>query len=96
MGSRKACPLPNPPPRTGEGAGLHNYATAFVVDEGGALSYFGGGYSRGPYHSAEDFLAAACTAVVWAYEDGASDAWETICDQPGPGYWWGTGERFHP
>jgi hypothetical protein len=48
-----------------------------------------------PYHTAEDFLAAACTAVVWAYEVGDSDEWTTICDQPGPGYWWGTGERFH-
>ncbi len=75
---------------------LHNYATAFVVDEGGIRSYFGGGYSRGPYHTAEDFLAAACTAVVWAYEVGDSDEWKTICDLPGPGYWWGNGERFHP
>jgi hypothetical protein len=81
--------------RDGHGE-LHNYATAFVVEEGGIRSYFGGGYSRGPYHTAEDFLSAACTAVVWAYEVGDSDEWTTICDQPGPGYWWGTGQRFHP
>ena len=72
---------------------LHNYATAFVVDDDGPPAYFGGGYSAGPYHTAQDFLAAACTAVVWTYESEA-DAWETICDEPGPGYWWSTGEPY--
>ena len=70
---------------------LHNYATAFVVDEGGTRSYYGGGYSTAPYHSADSFLAAACTAVVWAYEEGDSDEWETVCNRPGPALEWATG-----
>ena len=74
--------------------GLHNYAAAFVVVEDGARSYFGGGYSVAPYHDAQTFLAAACTAVVWTFEEGTSDEWETICDHPGPGYWWLTGRPF--
>jgi hypothetical protein len=74
--------------------GLHNYAAAFVVLENGSRSYFGGGYSVAPYHDAQTFLAAACTAVVWTFEEGTSDEWETICDHPGPGYWWLTGRPF--
>jgi len=73
---------------------LHNYATAFIVEENGARAYFGGGYSAGPYPSADVFLAAACTAVVWAHEEDG--AWETICDSADAGYWWNTGERFKP
>ena len=79
--------------RDGHG-GLHNYAAAFVVTEKGSRSYFGGGYSVAPYHDAQTFLAAACTAVVWTFEEGASDEWESICDHPGPGYWWLTGRPF--
>ena len=76
---------------------LHNYATAFVVEEAGVRSYFGGGYSVAPYHSADSFLAAACVDVVWAYEDeGGRDAWETTCDRPGPAYVWSTGARIRP
>jgi hypothetical protein len=81
--------------RDGHGE-LHNYATAFVVEEDGGRAYFGGGYSKGPYPTADAFLAAACTAVVWAYEEGDSGDWETICDAPDAGYWWETGERFRP
>jgi hypothetical protein len=73
---------------------LHNYATAFIVEEDGARAYFGGGYSRGPYSTAEAFLAAACVAAVWTYEVGASDQWESVCDAPGGGYVWSTGAPF--
>jgi hypothetical protein len=69
---------------------LHNYATAFVIDEGGVRSYYGGGYSSGPYHAADAFLAGACLAVVWAYEQGNDEDWETECDEPGPVFLWGT------
>lgn len=75
---------------------LHNYATAFVVDEEGRKSYFGGGYGGRPYHDAESFLAAACSAVVWVYEEGNSDEWANICDGPDSGYVWDTGKRFRP
>jgi hypothetical protein len=72
---------------------LHNYATAFVIDEGGVRSYYGGGYSAGPYHAADAFLACACQTVVWAYEQGNDEAWETECDEPGPVFAWATGAR---
>jgi hypothetical protein len=75
---------------------LHNYATAFVVEDGGVVSYFAGGYGQMGYHTAQDFLAAACTAVVWTYERSDSNEWETICAEPGPAYWWRTGERYRP
>jgi hypothetical protein len=75
---------------------LHNYATAFVVDEAGVRSYFGGGYSVAPYHSADAFLAAACIDVVWTYEEGGDGAWEATCDRPGPAYVWSTGARIRP
>lgn len=75
---------------------LHNYATAFVVEEEGHKTYFGGGYEGRPYHDAESFLAAACIAVVWVYEEGSSDEWENICDGADSGYVWNTGERFRP
>jgi hypothetical protein len=71
---------------------LHNYASAFVVEERGQRSYFGGGYAT-IYHDAVSFLAGACLAVVWAYDDGDDD-WESICDRPGPAYWWATGLPF--
>jgi hypothetical protein len=70
---------------------LHNYATAFVVEEGGVRSYYGGGYAGGPYHAADAFLAGACQAVVWAYEEGDDEGWETECDAPGPAFAWTTG-----
>jgi hypothetical protein len=75
---------------------LHNYATAFVVEEGGDKTYFGGGYEGGTYHDAESFLAAACIAVVWVYEEGSSDEWENLCDGADSGYVWKTGEKFRP
>src|SRR4051812_30065023 len=71
---------------------LHNYASAFVVDEHGRRSYFGGGYAT-IYHDAVSFLAGACLAVVWTYDAGDDD-WESICDRPGPAYWWATGLPF--
>jgi len=71
---------------------LHNYASAFVVEENGQRSYFGGGYAS-VYHDAVTFLAGACTAVVWAFDDGDDD-WESICERPGPAYWWATGLPF--
>jgi hypothetical protein len=74
--------------------GLHNYAAAYVVEEGGARSYFGGGYSAGPYHDAPSFLAAACTAAVWTYERDEAEVWDTVCDRPASGYWWATGLPF--
>jgi hypothetical protein len=75
---------------------LHNYATAFVIEEDGLRTYFGGGYRFSTLHDAESFLAAACDAVVWTYEEGDSEEWETVCDGPDSGYWWGTGERYRP
>ncbi len=74
---------------------LHNYAAAFVVDEHGARSYYGGGYEVGPYHGGDAFLAGACTAVVWAYEDGDSDDWDQPCDAPGAVLSWLTGASLH-
>jgi hypothetical protein len=71
---------------------LHNYASAFVVEERGQRSYFGGGYAT-VYHDAVSFLAGACLAVVWTYDEGDDD-WESICDRPGPAYWWATGLPF--
>jgi hypothetical protein len=75
---------------------LHNYATAFVVEEEGKKTYFGGGYQGETYHDAGAFLAAACIAVVWVYEESNSDEWESICDGPDSGYVWGTGKRYRP
>jgi hypothetical protein len=77
--------------RAGDG-GLHNYASAFVVDENGQRSYFGGGYGT-IYHDAVSFLAGACGAVVWTWDAGDDD-WESICEKPGPAYWWATGQAF--
>jgi hypothetical protein len=74
--------------RAGDGD-LHNYASAFVVEENGQRSYFGGGYGM-IYHDAVSFLAGACLNVVWTFDEGDDD-WETICDRPGPGYAWATG-----
>jgi hypothetical protein len=70
---------------------LHNYAAAFVVDDNGVRSYYGGGYAQGPFHGADTFLAGACTAVVWAYEAGDSDEWDQPCDAPGAVLSWLTG-----
>jgi hypothetical protein len=70
---------------------LHNYAAAFVVEENGVRSYYGGGYDRGPYHAADAFLAGACTALVWTYERGDSDDWDEPCDAPGSLLSWQTG-----
>jgi hypothetical protein len=72
---------------------LHNYATAFAIDEGGVRSYYRGGYSGGPYHAADAFLAGACQAAVWAFEQG-DEAWEIECDEPGPVFAWATGEQL--
>src|SRR6185295_18585648 len=74
--------------------GLHNYAAAFVIEEAGVRSYFGGGYSAGPYHDAASFLGAACTAAVWAHEGDEPDSWDAVCDVPGAGYWWQSGRSF--
>jgi hypothetical protein len=70
---------------------LHNYAAAFVVEEHGVRSYYGGGYAVGPFHAADAFLAGACRAVLWTYEDAETDDWDRPCDAPGAVLSWSTG-----